>query len=55
MTHILESWLKLASEEADGEKALKQVAESTLQEKVQELAHMEQRVVVAERVWDSVE
>ena len=30
MTHILEGRLKLATEEVDGEKALKQVAESTL-------------------------
>nr|POE58158.1 hypothetical protein CFP56_21435 [Quercus suber] len=45
MTHILESQLKLAIEEADGEKALKKVAESTLQEKVQELVHMEQRAL----------
>ena len=30
MMHILEGRLKLAIEEADGEKALKQVVESTL-------------------------
>ena len=30
MMHILEGQLKLATEEADGEKALKQVVESTL-------------------------
>ena len=46
MTHILESQLKLAIEEADGEKALKKVAESTLQVKVQEWAHMQQRAMV---------
>ena len=40
MTHILEGWLKVVAEEADKEKALKQVSESTLNEKVLELASM---------------
>lgn len=33
MTHVLKGWLKVAMEEADKEKALKYVAESTLNEK----------------------
>lgn len=33
MTHILEDQLKGAVEEAEGEKPLKQVAESTIEEK----------------------
>lgn len=53
MVHILEGRLKLANKEADGERALNQVAESTFQEKIQELAHMEQRAKVAERARDS--
>lgn len=40
MAHILGGRLKLATEEADGERALKQVVESTIQEEVQELANM---------------
>ena len=53
MTHILEVQLKVATEEADKEKALKQVSESTLNEKVLELASMKQRPIVAEMAWDS--
>lgn len=55
MAHILEGRPKLTTKEADGEKAFKQVIESTLQEKDLELAHMEQRAIVAERAWDSTE
>lgn len=48
MAHLPEGWLKCAVEEVDKEKALKQVFESTLQEKVLKLALMEQRVVATE-------
>lgn len=41
MTHILEGQLKVAMEEVDKEKALKQVFKSTLNEKVLELATTE--------------
>lgn len=49
MTNILKGQLKLATEEANREKAFKQVAKSTLQKKVRELAHIEQRAIIAER------
>lgn len=49
MTHILKGQLKLATEEANREKAFKQVAKSTLRKKVRELAHIEQRAIIAER------
>lgn len=41
--------------EVDGEKALKQITESTLQEKEQEVIQAEKIVVVAKRAWDSTE
>lgn len=53
MTHILEQRLKVAAEEADKEKALKQVSESTLNEKVLELASMKQRLIATKMARDS--
>ena len=43
MTYFLYGQLEQAHEEADKEKALKQVANSNLQDKILELAQMEQR------------
>ena len=42
MTHVVEGRLKGVMEEADKEKALKQVAEANLKEKTLELNIMEQ-------------
>ena len=49
MNHILEGWLKGAVEEANMERALKEVSESTLKEQVADLANFEQRFVKVER------
>ena len=49
MTHILKGRLKVAVEEANKEKALKQVSKSILQKKVLELALMEQKAVAAKK------
>lgn len=53
MTHILEGRLKVAAKEADKEKALKQVSESTLNERVLKLASMKQRPIAAKMAQDS--
>lgn len=47
--------MKKAVEEADGEKALKQITESTLQEKEREVIQAKKRVAAAKRAWDSTE
>ena len=52
MTHVLKGRLKVAMEEANKEKALKQVSESTLNEKVLELATVEQKVATIDKTWD---
>ena len=44
----MEGWLKGVMEEADKEKALKQVAEATLNEKVLELATTDRRAISVE-------
>ena len=49
MTHVVEGWLKGVMEKADKEKALKKVAESTLNEKILKLAITEWRATLAER------
>ena len=53
--HVLERWLKVVMEEAGKEQALKQVAESSLSEKVIELATVEQRAASTERARGSAE
>ena len=55
MTHILEGWLEVAVEEANKEKALKQVSKSTIQKKVLELALMELKDAGVEKARDSAE
>ena len=55
MTHILEGWLEVAVEEANKEKALKQVSKSTIQKKVLELALMELKAAAVEKARDSAE
>ena len=55
MAYLLEGRLKITMKEVDKEKALKQVFEPTLQEKVLELALMEQRIVTVERAQYSFE
>ena len=55
LAHVLERWLKVVMEEAGKEKALKQVAESSLSEKVIELATVEQRAASTERARGSAE
>ena len=55
MAYLLEGQLKITMKEVDKEKALKQVSEPTLQEKVLGLALMEQRIVTAERARYSFE
>ena len=55
MTHILEGRLKVVVEEANKEKALKQVSKSILQKKVLELALMELKVAAVEKARDSAE
>ena len=47
--------VKKAVEEADGEKALKQITESTLQEKEREVIQAKKRVAAAKRAWDFAE
>ena len=49
LTHVVEGWLKGVMEEADKEKALKQVAEATLNEKVLKLATIDRRAIPVER------
>ena len=49
LTHVVEGWLKGVMEEADKEKALKQVVEATLNEKVLELATTDRRAISVER------
>ena len=49
MTYILKGRLKGAVEEADKEKALKEVFESTFQEQIAELVTAKQRSVEVER------
>ena len=44
--------MKGVMEEADKEKALKQVAEATLNEKVLELATTDRRAISVERTWE---
>ena len=55
LTHDVEGWLKGVMEEADKEKALKQVVEATLNEKVLELAMTEQTQLLLRRlgIWPS--
>ena len=55
MTHILEGRLKVVVEEANKEKALKQVFKSILQKKVLELALMELKAAAVEKARDSTE
>ena len=50
---MLEDWLKKANEEADSEKTLRQVAESTFQEKNREVAQVEKKLAAPERVQAS--
>lgn len=45
--HLLEDWLKKAIEEVDDKEALKQVAESTLQEKTCEVTLAKRKLAVA--------
>nr|POF05308.1 hypothetical protein CFP56_37616 [Quercus suber] len=47
--HRLEDRLKKANEEAEGEKAFKQVAESTFQEKTRMVAQAEKKLAIAKR------
>ena len=47
--YVLDGWLKVVLEEVDKEKALKQVAESNLSEKVVELTTAKQRLALAKR------
>ena len=53
--HLLEDRLKKANEEANGEKALRQVEESTLQEKNWEVAQVEKKLAPAERAQSSAD
>ena len=52
MTHVVEGWLKGVMEKADKEKALKKVAESTLNEKILKLAITEWKATLAERAQE---
>lgn len=52
---MVEGRLKDAQEEADKEKALKQVAEASLKEKTFRLNIMEQRAMMAEKALELVE
>ena len=49
LSYVLDDRLKVVLEEVDKEKALKQVVESDLSEKVTELATVEQRLALTER------
>lgn len=55
MTHVVEGRLKGIIEEADKEKALKQVVEASLNEKTLELNAMEWRATTAERARELAE
>ena len=55
MTHVVEGRLKGVMEKADKEKALKKVAESTLNEKILKLAITEWRATLAERARELVD
>lgn len=52
MTFVLEGQLKGTVEEVEREKALKQVVESSLQEKAQEVSRIEKRAITAEKSHD---
>ena len=52
MTYVVEGWLKGVIEEADKEKALKQVAEASLKEKTLGLNVMERRATIAEKALE---
>ena len=52
---MLENRLKKVVEEADDKKARRQVIESTLQEKIREVAQTEKKLVTIERAWDSAD
>lgn len=43
--------MKKAKKEANGEKAIRQVSETTLQEKNREVSHAEKKPVAAEKAW----
>ena len=53
--HLLEDRLKKANEEANSEKTLRQVAESTFQEKNREVAQVEKKLAAADRVQASTD
>ena len=53
--HLLEDRLKKANEEADSENTLRQVAESTFQEKNREVAQVEKKLATVERVQASTD
>ncbi|KAM3732106.1 hypothetical protein ACB098_11G035600 [Castanea mollissima] len=55
MTHVVEGRLKGVVEEANKDKALKQVVEASLNEKTLELNVVEQRAVTAEKTWELAE
>ena len=52
MTHVVEGQLKDVQEETDKEKALKQVIEASLKEKILGLNDMEQRATIAEKALE---
>ena len=55
MVHLLEDQLKKTNEEVDGEKALQQVMESTLQEKTQDVTQAKKKLAAIERIRDSTD
>lgn len=55
LTHVVEGQLKVAYEEADKEKALKQVAEASLHEKTMGLNMMERWATTTEKALELAE
>ncbi|XP_065636557.1 uncharacterized protein LOC136070483 [Quercus suber] len=55
LTHVVEGRLKGVMEEANKEKAQKQVAKAMLNEKVLELATVERRAAFAKKAWELAE
>ena len=55
MTHVVEGRLKGMMEEADKEKALKQVAKASLNEKTLELSMAERRVTTSKKAQELAE
>ena len=55
LTHVLDGWLKELAEDAEREKALKDMTETTAKEKNKDAATAEKKVVASEKARVSAE